>query len=392
MSHHDVIIVGAGAAGLMCAIEAGKRDRHVLLLDHAKQPAEKIRISGGGRCNFTNIHTGPDDFLSGNPRFCISALKGFTPQDFIDRVDDAAIGWHEKTLGQLFCDDSSSDIIEMLLRECRDASVDLQTETSVHSIAGSEDGFTVDTGRDRHTATSLVIATGGRSIPKMGASGFAYAVAEQFGLGIIAPRPGLVPLTFPDEMKTRLGPLTGVSVDVEVSLGKVKFREALLFTHRGLSGPAILQISSYWREGDHITIDLAPDLDVAAHLKAAKREQPRQALRTALSGALPTRLAALVAEEFGDPERLAEVSDKTLLAIAERIKQWRVKPQGSEGYRTAEVTLGGVDTKELSSKTMEVRSVPGLYFIGEAVDVTGHLGGFNFQWAWASGFAAGQAV
>lgn len=392
MSHYDVIIVGAGAAGLMCAIEAGKRGRRVLLLDHAKKPADKIRISGGGRCNFTNIHAGPEDFLSDNPRFCISALKRFTSQDFIDRVDEAGIAWHEKTLGQLFCDNSSDEIVQMLLSGVRDASANLKTETSVHSVSHDEDGFVVDTGREQLAAGSLVIATGGRSIPKMGASGFAYEIATQFGLKIVPPRPGLVPLTFSDDMKASLGGLTGVAVDVQVTCGKIRFREALLFTHRGLSGPAILQISSYWREGDEIMIDLAPDFDLAPLLLQAKRDQPRQTLRVTLSEFLPQRLAGLIGKEFQDPERLADMTDKTLEAIAERINRWCLKPQGSEGYRTAEVTVGGVDTKELSSKTMEVRSVSGLYFIGEAVDVTGHLGGFNFQWAWASGFAAGQAV
>lgn len=392
MSHYDVIIVGAGAAGLMCAIEAGKRGRRVLLLDHAKKPADKIRISGGGRCNFTNIHAGPEDFLSDNPRFCISALNRFTPQDFIDRVDEAGIAWHEKTLGQLFCDNSSDEIIQMLLGATRDASAELRTETSVHSVVQGEAGFVVDTGREQLTAGSLVISTGGRSIPKMGASGFAYEIAEQFGLKIVPPRPGLVPLTFSNDMKASLGGLTGVAVDVQVTCGKTRFREALLFTHRGLSGPAILQISSYWREGDEIIIDLAPDHDLAPLLLQAKRDQPRQTLRVTLSEFLPQRLAGLIGKEFQDPERLADMTDKTLEAVATRINHWHLKPQGSEGYRTAEVTVGGVDTKELSSKTMEVRSVPGLYFIGEAVDVTGHLGGFNFQWAWASGFAAGQEV
>lgn len=392
MPQYDVIIIGAGAAGLMCAIEAGKRGRRVLILEHAKRPAEKIRISGGGRCNFTNIHAGPDDFLSRNPRFCISALKRFTPQDFIDRVDEAAIEWHEKNLGQLFCDDSSEEIVEMLLKDSRDASVELRTETSAHAIARDENGFVVDTGDERLKATSLVIATGGRSIPKMGASGFAYDIAKQFGLKVVTPRPGLVPLTFSDEMKASLSGLTGVSVDCLVTHGKTAFREALLFTHRGLSGPAILQISSYWQEGDEIIINLAPDLDVEAQLMLAKRDYPRQALRSVLANLLPGRLAVLIAKEFEDPERLAEVGDKRLLEVAQRINRWRVKPQGSEGYRTAEVTLGGVDTRELSSQTMETRSAPGLYFIGEAVDVTGHLGGFNFQWAWASGHAAGQVV
>jgi hypothetical protein len=388
----DVIIVGAGAAGLMCAIEAGRRGRSVVLLEHSVKPAEKIRISGGGRCNFTNVHTAPSDFLSANPRFCISALKGFTPQDFTERVEEAGIPFHEKTLGQLFCDDSSDEIIQMLLGDARKAGVQLRTQTSAQSVSHEERVFTVRTGAETLTTSSFVVATGGRSIPKMGASGFATDIAAQFDINVLPQRAGLVPLTFSDEMKAQLGDLTGVSLDVEVAHGKTRFREALLFTHRGLSGPAILQISSYWREGNEIQIDLTPGLDIAHALLEIKRSQPRQSLVNVLSECMPKRLAQVIADEAGGADHLAELSDKALAEVGSRVNRWRIRPQGSEGYRTAEVTLGGIDTRALSSKTMEVRDVPGLYFIGEAVDVTGHLGGFNFQWAWASGFAAGQVV
>lgn len=392
-SHFDVIIIGAGAAGLMCAIEAGRRGRSVLVIEHSVKPAEKIRISGGGRCNFTNIHTGPSDFLSGNPHFCKSALGRFTPQDIIDRVREAGIAFHEKTLGQLFCDESSDDVIQMLLSDARKAGVQLRTQTSAQAVTRDDDGiFSIRTGPETVTTGSLVIASGGRSIPKMGSSGFATDIAEQFDINVIPQRAGLVPLTFSDEMKAQLGELTGVSLDVEVSHGRTKFKEALLFTHRGLSGPAILQISSYWREGDEITIDLAPGVDVGTRLLETKRAEPRETLVGVLAASLPRRLAQVIADEAGSAEHLAEASDKLLQAVGERVNRWRIKPQGSEGYRTAEVTLGGIDTQDISSKTMEARSVPGLYFIGEAVDVTGHLGGFNFQWAWASGFAAGQVV
>lgn len=388
----DVTIIGAGAAGLMCAIEAGRRGRTVVVLEHSVKPAEKIRISGGGRCNFTNIHTAPSDFLSQNPRFCISALKGFTPQDFIARVEAAGIAFHEKTLGQLFCDDSSDHIIQMLLADARESGVQIRTQTSAQSVTRDDEGFSIRTGPETLSCRSLVVASGGRSIPKMGASGFATEIAAQFDINVISQRAGLVPLTFSDEMKAQLGSLTGVSLDVVVSHGKKKFEEALLFTHRGLSGPAILQISSYWREGDDIVIDLAPGQDIGALLLATKRSEPRQSLVNVLALHLPRRLAQTIVEEVGGADHLAEASDKTLQNVGERVNRWRVKPQGSEGYRTAEVTIGGIDTKALSSKTMEARSVSGLYFIGEAVDVTGHLGGFNFQWAWASGYAAGQAV
>jgi len=376
---------------------AGRRGRRVLVIDHAKKPGEKIRISGGGRCNFTNIHTGGKNFLSDNPRFCLSALAGFQPSDFIALVERHNIAWHEKTLGQLFCDGSSQQIIDMLLDECAQSSkmgggVTIALETEVKSVSKGEGGFTVDTSRGRFEAASLVVATGGKSIPKMGATGLGYDLAKQFGLSLVPPRPALVPFTFGPELRAQLGTLSGVSVDAEVSCGKTRFAEALLFTHRGLSGPAILQISSYWKEGDEIVVNLAPGHDVFAELREARTAQPKQDVVTALSRLLPKSLAERWCERAGIEGRLADLSDKRLRALAGSVNQWRVKPQGTEGFRTAEVTAGGVDTRGLSSKTMEARDHPGLYFIGEVLDVTGHLGGFNFQWAWASGYAAASAL
>ena len=388
---HDVIILGAGAAGLMCAGVAGQRGRSVLLLEQARHPGEKIRISGGGRCNFTNLHTTPANFLSDNPRFCHSALSGYTQHDFIALVEKYGIAWHEKSRGQLFCDGSSRQIIDMLLEECREARAQLRLGVRISAVSKGEGGFAVVTDQGEFRARSVVVATGGPSIPKMGSSGFGYKVAEQFGLAIVPPRAALVPLTFDPALLARFKDLSGVSVDAVVSCGKARFDEALLFTHRGLSGPAILQISSYWREGDDIVVDMAPGSDVLAALKASRRTHPRQELATAL-GFLPKRLAQIVADGNAGPERIADFSDKLLVKVAADVKQWRVRPSGTEGYRTAEVTLGGVDTSELSSKTFESRSVPGLYFIGEVIDVTGHLGGFNFQWAWSSGVAAGRYV
>ncbi|MEW6090456.1 MAG: NAD(P)/FAD-dependent oxidoreductase [Pseudomonadota bacterium] len=389
---YDAIILGAGGAGLFCAMTAGKRGRRVLVIDHAKKPAEKIRISGGGRCNFTNIHTSPKNFLSDNPRFCISALAGFKPADFIALVDAHGIAWHEKTLGQLFCDGSSQQIIGMLLDECAQAGVTISLENEVKSVAKGETGFTVETSKGSFAAPALVVATGGKSIPKIGATGLAYDIARQFGLSVVPPRPALVPFTFGPELREALEGLSGVSVDAVVSHGKTRFAEALLFTHRGLSGPAILQISSYWREGDDIVIDMAPGRDVLAELKEARKATPKQEIATALARLLPKSLAENVARRAGVEGRIADLSDRKLEAAAALVNCWRVKPSGTEGYRTAEVTAGGVDTRGLSSQTMEARNVPGLYFIGEAVDVTGHLGGFNFQWAWASGYAAGKAL
>ncbi len=388
----DIIIIGAGAAGLMCAIEAGKRGRRVLVLDHAAKPAEKIRISGGGRCNFTNIHAAPENYLSQNPRFCVSALKRYCPQDFIDLVDRYQIKWHEKTLGQLFCDNSAKDIINMLLRECEQNGVAIVTSTEVEEINKDAELFRLTTSRGPYACHKLVIACGGPSIPKMGASSFGYKIARQFGLHVIDPRAGLVPLTFSGPIKEKLSALSGVSVEAEVKFGKVKFREALLFTHRGLSGPAILQISSYWREGEPVRINMLPDQDMFALLKAAKDHSPKQELVTLLAEHLPRRLAQFIGEETGIEGRLADLSHKKLHLVAAMINDWQILPNGTEGYRTAEVTVGGVDTDELSSKTFEAQKVPGLYFIGEVVDVTGHLGGYNFQWAWASGHACGQVI
>jgi predicted Rossmann fold flavoprotein len=388
----DVLIIGAGAAGLMCAIEAAKRGRRTLVIDHARKPAEKIRISGGGRCNFTNLYCEPQTFLSQNPRFCVSALKRYTQHDFLALVDRHHIAWHEKTLGQLFCDDSAKDIIDLLLSELATAGAALKLETSVSGISKPDDRFSIETNSGTIRATSLVIATGGPSIPKMGSTGFGYDVARRFGLDVVQPRPALVPLTFSDANKELCARLAGVSVDAVVSFQKTLFREGLLFTHRGLSGPSILQISSYWQEGKPITVNLAPEQDVFEVLRTARASTPKQDLKTALAALLPKRLAEELAAEFKLTGRLADLSDKVLRRAGDLINRWQLIPAGTEGYRTAEVTLGGVDTKDLSSRTFEATKVPGLHFIGEVVDVTGHLGGFNFQWAWSSGHAAGQAV
>jgi predicted Rossmann fold flavoprotein len=393
--HHnsyDVIILGAGAAGLMCAGVAGQRGRSVLLLEQARHPAEKIRISGGGRCNFTNLHSSPANFLSASPRFCHSALSGYTQRDFIALVEAYGIAYHDKTRGQLFCDGSSRQIIDMLLDECRKADAQLRLGVRISAISGSGNGFVVATDQAEFRCRSLVVATGGPSIPKMGSSGLGYKIAAQFGLKMVPPRPALVPLTFDTALLAQFKDLSGVSVDAVVSCGKIRFDEALLFTHRGLSGPAILQISSYWREAHDIVIDMAPGTDVLAGLKRSRSDHPRQEMATALADFVPKRLARTIADMTGGPERLADFSDKLLINVAAAMQRWQVRPNGTEGYRTAEVTLGGVDTSELSSKTFESRSVPGLYFIGEVVDVTGHLGGFNFQWAWSSGYAAGCHV
>ena len=390
MQTYDVIILGAGAAGLMCAAEAHKRGRRVLVLDRNEKVGQKIRISGGGRSNFTNLRASPSDFLSDNPRFCVSALKRYTQHDFIGLVDKYAIAYHERDHGQLFCDDSAQQIIDMMLTECD--GVTILCATTVSQVTKGEDRYTVETDRGPFTAESLVIATGGPSIPQMGSSRFGYDIAKQFGLYLVDPRPGLVPLTFDPQTLAKLNDLAGVSLDVTVKLKKIKFSEALLFTHRGLSGPAILQISSYWRPGDTIIIDLLPGVDVYEYLKEAKTSQPKKELRTALSQLMPTRLAQRIVKWLDCDGRMAETPDKTLRKLAEAVNAWAVTPNGSEGERTAEVTVGGVGTKQLSSKTFEAESVPGLYFIGEVVDVTGHLGGFNFQWAWSSGHACGQFV
>jgi predicted Rossmann fold flavoprotein len=389
---YDVIILGAGAAGLMCAGVAGQRGRSVLVLEQARHPGEKIRISGGGRCNFTNLHTSPANFLSQNPQFCKSALKGFTQRDFIALIEKYRIAWHEKTRGQLFCDDSAQQIIDMLLSENRKGDVQMRLGVGITGVTKADGGFVVSTDQGAYRGQSLVVATGGPSIPKMGASAFGYKLAQQFGLKMVAPRAALVPLTFDVGMLEQFKALAGVAVDAVVSVGKTSFDEALLFTHRGLSGPAVLQISSYWRDGLDVVIDMAPGVDVLAGLKQARRERPRQELATVLTELLPKRLAQMAAERVAGPQRLADFSDKLLATAVAAVKEWRVRPNGTEGYRTAEVTMGGVDTTELSSKTFAANAVPGLYFIGEVVDVTGHLGGFNFQWAWSSGVAAGKHV
>ena len=388
---YDVIIIGAGAAGLMCGAVAGARGKSVLLIDHAQKVGEKIRISGGGRCNFTNIYCGPHNFISNNPHFCKSALSRYMPQDFIDLVNRYKIDWHEKTKGQLFCDGRSQQIIDMLLAECERGGNEIRLSTEILDISKFEAAYVVTTQHQSINCEKVVIACGGPSIPKMGATGYGYKIAEKFGVPIIPAHPALVPLTFTDALKQPLKTLSGVSTESRVKYEATSFDEALLFTHRGLSGPAILQISSYWNAGDAITIDLAPDIDIVNALKSARLDSPRQSPKNWLSQYLPARLAAFIASNIKQ-ERLADMSDAQLTNLALMIKEWRIKPAGTEGYRTAEVTKGGVDTDALSSKTLEAKHVSGLYFIGEVVDVTGHLGGHNFQWAWASGQACGSAV
>ena len=388
----DILVIGAGAAGLMCAIEAARRGRRVLVIDHADKPAEKIRISGGGRCNFTNRDASPKQFLSENPHFCKSALKRFTAQDFIARVDARGIAWHEKTLGQLFCDGSAMQIIDMLLDDLKAAGGELRLGVEPGAVTKTADGFEVETPGGRISCASLVIATGGKSIPKMGSSGYAYEVAAQFGLKIIEPRPALVPFTFGSPTIEPIVELAGISVEARVTAGKTRFDEGMLFTHRGLSGPSVLQISSYWREGDEIVIDLARGRDVFEELKRERKERPRLQLDNALAQIVPKRLADQIAARSFGAARLADLSDAKLREVANAVNAWRVTPNGTEGWRTAEVTIGGVDTDGLSSRTMEAKDSPGLYFVGECVDVTGWLGGYNFQWAWSSGWAAGQVA
>ena len=389
----DVLIVGAGAAGMMAAIEAGRRGRRVRIVDHARAPGEKIRISGGGRCNFTNLGCGPHAFLGENPRFATSALKRFTRHDFIKRVDQAGIAWHEKTLGQLFCDDSAKLIIRMLTDQMREAGVALSLGVCVDRLSRAGEGFeaALSDGSSLRCA-SLILATGGKSIPKMGATGWAYDTARSLGLRVTDTRPALVPLTFEPGLLERLKPLAGVSVEAVVSHGKTKFAEGLLFTHRGLSGPSVLQISSYWREGEAIAVAMAPGVEVFAQLKAMKAGNGRQAAHTALGQIVPKRLAEVLVQQEAASGNLADLSDKALRRLDQAVNGWSVKPVGSEGYRTAEVTLGGVATDQLDQQTMAAKRVPGLYVIGEAVDITGWLGGYNFQWAWSSGWAAGQVA
>jgi predicted Rossmann fold flavoprotein len=396
MIHYDVVVLGAGAAGMMAAIEAGKRGRSVLVVDHAKYAGEKIRISGGGRCNFTNIHAttdkGRDRFLSNNPRFALSALSRYTPEMFIALVQRHGISFHEKTLGQLFCDGPATQINTMLLSEMRQAGVTLVLETAVEQVSKQDRGFALQLSTSSVTCDSLVVATGGKSIPKMGATGLGYQLAAQFGLRVTDTRPALVPLTFETGALERLKELAGIATDAVVRHGKTRFAEALLFTHRGLSGPAILQISSYWREGDTIGVDLLPGRNPGALLREARQTTPRLQIQTVLANLLPKRLAQLLGDELNLPGMVGDFSDKKLDQVAGVLSDWTLKPVGSEGYRTAEVTLGGVDTRDLDAKSMAARDVPGLYFVGEVVDVTGWLGGYNFQWAWASGWAAGQVA
>lgn len=389
-THYDAIILGAGGAGLMCAAVAGQRGRRVLLIDHADQPGRKILISGGGRCNFTNIHTAPDRFLSANPHFAKSALSRYAPRDFIDLVDRHRIAWHEKTLGQLFCDGSARQIVAMLMEECARGAARIALGRPIRDVEHADGRFRIRYGDETATAAALVIATGGPSIPKMGATGFAYDLARKFGLKVVEPRPALVPLTLGgDEVLFR--ELSGVSADVIASSGKTEFREAALFTHKGLSGPAVLQISSYWRHGQPVGIDFLPSLEPNWVIEA-KRDRPRTHFHTLLAEQLPDRLAETLAKRIGLWGELANMPDRKLGEAGRLLADWKFNPNGTEGFAKAEVTGGGIGTDGLSSQTMEAKRVPGLYAIGEAVDVTGWLGGYNFQWAWASGWAAGQAL
>ena len=387
---HDAIVLGAGAAGMLCSAVAGQRGRRVLLLDHAPAPGAKILISGGGRCNFTNLGTRPDNYLSENPHFAKSALSRFTPLDFLAMVERHGIAWHEKTLGQLFCDGPARQVVNMLLDECAQGGVELACGEPIAEVGHSDGLFHVRAGARRASAPALVIATGGPAIPKMGATGFAYDLARQFGLKVVQPRPALVPLTLGTE-EALFRDLSGVSVEVMARAGKAAFREAALFTHRGLSGPAMLQVSSYWRHGEAISVDFLPER-APGWLLAAKASQPRKSLRRLLCEALPERLADSLGERLGIAGEIGALTDKALRAAAARLADWRFTPSGTEGFAKAEVTAGGIATAGLSSRSMEATRVPGLFAIGEAVDVTGWLGGYNFQWAWASGVAAGQAI
>jgi len=387
---YDVIIIGAGAAGLMSAIEAGKRGRKVLLVDHAKKIGEKIRISGGGRCNFTNTNTHPSKFISKNPKFVISALKQYTQNNFIDLIKKHNIKFHEKKLGQLFCDESAQQIIDMLLLECQIANVFVKKEIIITDIDKEREQYFISVGSDKYLSDSLIIATGGLSVPKIGASKFGYDIAKKFNLNIIETLPALVPLTFSEKILTMCKELSGLSLEAVVFFNKTFFQEGMLFTHRGLSGPSILQISSYWKLGDNIRVNLSPKLDIFKILESEKKLNPKQDINNIIAEILPKRLAYMICKENNISGNISELSNKLLKQLSESINAWVINPTGSEGYRTAEVTLGGVDTNEISSKTMMSMKNPGLFFIGEVVDVTGHLGGYNFQWAWSSGYVAGQ--
>jgi hypothetical protein len=390
--NYDVLIVGGGAAGLMCAIEAGKRSRRVLVIEHANRVGKKILMSGGGRCNFTNLHCSPDNFISANPHFCKSALARYTQWDFIAMVERHGIAYHEKELGQLFCDESSKLIVKMLLDECVSAGVRIEVNCSVEQVRRSDEGFSLTTSQGLVSAPSLVIASGGLSIPTMGATGFGYEVAKQFGHSVLPTRAALVPLTLSGKHLERYQDLSGVALPAESRCNGENFRAGMLFTHRGISGPAILQISSYWQTGDDLRIDLLPGLDAFDYLASQQQERPAAELKTVLAGVLPNRLAQRLCELWFTSRPMRQYREAELRDIASQLHSWPITASGTEGYRTAEVTLRGVNTDELSSTTMESRKLPGLYFIGEVVDVTGHLGGFNFQWAWASGYAAGLVV
>ena len=387
---YDVIIIGAGAAGLMCAIEAGKRGRKVLLVDHFKKIGEKIRISGGGRCNFTNINTHPSKFISKNPKFVISALSQYTQNDFINLIKKHNIKFHEKKLGQLFCDESAQQIVDMLLLECEMSNVTLKKETSITDVGKQNDQYFILVGVDNYFCDSLIVATGGLSVPKIGASKFGYEIAKKFNLNIIETLPGLVPLTFNQKILDMCKELSGLSLEAIIFFNKIFFQEGMLFTHRGLSGPSILQISSYWKLGNNIKINLSPRLDVFKLLEIKKNSNLKNDIYDIISEILPKRLAYIICKENNISGNISELSNKSLKQLSDSINTWVINPTGSEGYRTAEVTLGGLDTNEISSKTMMSKKNPGLFFIGEVVDVTGHLGGYNFQWAWSSGFVAGQ--
>ena len=387
---YDIIIIGAGAAGMMCAIEAGKRGRKVLLVDHSKKIGEKIRISGGGRCNFTNLNTQSNKFLSQNPKFVKSALNQYTQNDFINLIKKYEIKFHEKKLGQLFCDQSAQQIVEMLLKECELANVTMKKEFKVADINKNNNQYIVSTVDEKYFSQSLIIATGGLSVPKIGATSFGYQIAKKFGLDVLETLPALVPLTFNEKILEICKELTGLSVEAIVSFNKILFQEGMLFTHRGLSGPSILQISSYWKQGDNIKVNLSPKLDVYEFLEEKRNLNPKLDIENIIGDILPKRLAHIICNENKVTGNISELSNKILKELSHAINTWIINPTGSEGYRTAEVTLGGVNTKELSSQTMMSNKHKGLFFIGEVVDVTGHLGGYNFQWAWSSGYVAGQ--
>ena len=387
---YDVIVIGAGAAGLMSAIEAGKRGRKVLLVDHAKKIGEKIRISGGGRCNFTNTNTHHSKFISKNPKFVVSALSQYTQYDFISLIKKHNIKFHEKKLGQLFCDESAQQIVDMLLLECQIADITIKKEITITNVDKKNNQYFITVGLDKYFCDSLIVATGGLSVPKIGASRFGYDIAKKFNLVIIETLPALVPLTFNEKLLAMCKELSGLSLEAVVFFNKIFFQEGMLFTHRGLSGPSILQISSYWKLGDNIKINLSPKLDVFKFLESEKNLNPKNDINNIISEILPKRLAFIICKENNVSGNISELSNKILKQLSDSINAWVINPTGSEGYRTAEVTIGGVDTNEISSKTMLSKKNPGLFFIGEVIDVTGHLGGYNFQWAWSSGFVAGQ--